>query len=673
MPQLEIKGYGVIDIPENPGRSYTTSEDFVEVVNAFHNNPMSGRHYDGKRRAWSVDGFQPVNNTLGDSIYNTAFDMFDPGTDDELARRDAIRHANQVRQVAEFMPGLGEGMDLSESKAAFGRGQYLEGTVLGIAGAIGIVPGLGDAGKKALNNPGVRDAAVGIQRKLTDLWHGSPHSFDRFDLSKIGTGEGAQAYGHGLYLAEDQRVASSYLPGQEAQTRITSVIDPDGNVVSYGIGDTLANDKAALESEAIVALDRTAWDFDRSLAQLRGAQKNSQDPQAFDSVIQEVERLKSAGYKPNTGNLYQVEANVDPDTLLDWDKPLSEQPQIVAKLREAADIHPGLSDALQDFELKSSTGQTVIGVLQDSLGTPERASRELNALGIPGIRYLDATSRAAGEGTSNYVIFDDSLLNITSRNGEPVTGEARAQAMQEMGLDMSQAARMQRAQEMGFDTSAPVYHGSPDFRPVSESGEFSARTMNAYNRPLGEHESVPQATYFARDRGTAATYADDKRAWDYQNAEPEVFEGYISPGNALEINARGQTFRDIPVARIREQIPEAQQAEFERLVEAYSDPTNIGRLRTGDIETIAPMLGYDSFKISNVVDDYTGKGKPTTIQGVFDPSRIRSVNAAFDPAKKDSSNLLASPGAIGAGAAVVGGAAYQSEQRNKRRRQRRGS
>ena len=32
-------------------------------------------------------------------------------------------------------------------------------------------------------------------------YHGSPHSFDQFDTSKIGTGEGEQAYGHGLYFA----------------------------------------------------------------------------------------------------------------------------------------------------------------------------------------------------------------------------------------------------------------------------------------------------------------------------------------------------------------------------------------------------------------------------------------------------------------------------------------
>ena len=34
-------------------------------------------------------------------------------------------------------------------------------------------------------------------------YHGSPHDFERFDTSKIGTGEGAQSYGHGLYFAEN--------------------------------------------------------------------------------------------------------------------------------------------------------------------------------------------------------------------------------------------------------------------------------------------------------------------------------------------------------------------------------------------------------------------------------------------------------------------------------------
>ena len=38
-------------------------------------------------------------------------------------------------------------------------------------------------------------------------YHSSPHDFERFDLSKIGTGEGAQVYGHGLYFAENPAVS----------------------------------------------------------------------------------------------------------------------------------------------------------------------------------------------------------------------------------------------------------------------------------------------------------------------------------------------------------------------------------------------------------------------------------------------------------------------------------
>ena len=41
-------------------------------------------------------------------------------------------------------------------------------------------------------------------------YHGSPHRFDKFTLDKIGTGEGAQAYGWGLYFAGNKEVADWY-------------------------------------------------------------------------------------------------------------------------------------------------------------------------------------------------------------------------------------------------------------------------------------------------------------------------------------------------------------------------------------------------------------------------------------------------------------------------------
>ena len=41
-------------------------------------------------------------------------------------------------------------------------------------------------------------------------WHGSPHTFQKFDLGAIGTGEGAQAHGWGLYFAQDREVSERY-------------------------------------------------------------------------------------------------------------------------------------------------------------------------------------------------------------------------------------------------------------------------------------------------------------------------------------------------------------------------------------------------------------------------------------------------------------------------------
>ncbi|MFK5282901.1 hypothetical protein ACI3PL_25375, partial [Lacticaseibacillus paracasei] len=55
--------------------------------------------------------------------------------------------------------------------------------------------------RNALAMMGAGMADNGMMKAAT-VWHGSPHKFDKFDASKIGAGEGAQSYGHGLYFAE---------------------------------------------------------------------------------------------------------------------------------------------------------------------------------------------------------------------------------------------------------------------------------------------------------------------------------------------------------------------------------------------------------------------------------------------------------------------------------------
>ena len=49
-----------------------------------------------------------------------------------------------------------------------------------------------------------------IEKKKIEAYHGTPHEVDKFSSSNIGTGEGQQAYGHGLYFAENPEVSKSY-------------------------------------------------------------------------------------------------------------------------------------------------------------------------------------------------------------------------------------------------------------------------------------------------------------------------------------------------------------------------------------------------------------------------------------------------------------------------------
>lgn len=54
------------------------------------------------------------------------------------------------------------------------------------------------------------------------VYHGSPHIFERFDLGKIGTGEGAQSYGRGLYMAQSPSVAKDYQTATSKDKFITA-------------------------------------------------------------------------------------------------------------------------------------------------------------------------------------------------------------------------------------------------------------------------------------------------------------------------------------------------------------------------------------------------------------------------------------------------------------------
>jgi len=228
-------------------------------------------------------------------------------------------------------------------------------------------------------------------------------------------------------------------------------------------------------------------------------------------------------------------------------------------------------------------------------------------------------------------------------------------------LPMDEASRMARAREMGFDVDTPLYHGSPDFRAVEDAGGFTPRTRKHRDNTTDGYIDIPHPTYLSDSRRTAASYADDRRAWDYQNAEPRVIEAVANTGNFLDVNARGRKFSKLPIDDVRGQLPPERHAAFDAAVAAYGDPTTSGTLRTGDLEAIAHAMGYDGFRLRHVVDNYDGTGPSSSVVAVFDPSRIRYPSARFDPAKSDSPDLMA-----GIAAALGTGALLRANNRDER-------
>ena len=271
-----------------------------------------------------------------------------------------------------------------------------------------------------------------------DVYHGTPHRLPptsrnplgEFDASKIGTGEGAQAYGHGIYTAEARPVAEEY-----ASKLSNPVINFANKEPTDAIEKSLLTqyEKLASRTEANYrgqAVDEL-WNIHANPPhhQLYGIPDilKPLSPERLTERLEVINAAKRLG-RPSvgdSGNLYKVDL---PDEMiakmLDWDKPLSQQSESVKKAlsadkrakdslyQNAAEYYRALtSQYAQNAPLHYS-------VEQAENFAQQFASQKLREMGIPGIKYLDEGSRSAGKGTRNFVTFpgEEKKMTILERN-----------------------------------------------------------------------------------------------------------------------------------------------------------------------------------------------------------------------------------------------------------------
>jgi hypothetical protein len=249
-----------------------------------------------------------------------------------------------------------------------------------------------------------------------DVYHGSPYRFPptarnplgEFDASKIGTGEGAQAYGYGIYTAEAPVVAKEY---QLAEATYKTLHGGLTNKQEF-VADMLSQGRPEMS-----ILDLYAQKYGGS----------------FDDAMKDLIDVKEI-YK-KSGNLYKADL---PDEkigkMLDWDAPLSKQPENVQNwLKDTYNPYKSQLSA-KDVGGNEPTGSLIYNRLQELMSEGKKsdaftnqanfgavnASKEMADFGIPGIKYLDEGSRAKGEGTRNFVVFpgEEKSMRILERNGE---------------------------------------------------------------------------------------------------------------------------------------------------------------------------------------------------------------------------------------------------------------
>ncbi len=242
-------------------------------------------------------------------------------------------------------------------------------------------PVLGGAASFVLNSAIPPKGALGM-----NVWQGGPHKYGpkgaSESLQHMSKGEGQQAYGWGRYDAGAKGTAKQY---QETLTDLRA-------------------------SKANSALSKAGGDVDVAIQQtkakidgIRSLPNQGNDPAAQSRFIQsgeetlaELNALKAGG---NLGEGYLYKHDLPDEDIaryLDWDKPLSEQPESVRAALKLGNF-PGAERARASI-IADDTGEWFLSALDADMGSQQAASEALGKVGIPGLKYYDGMSRNVESG-----------------------------------------------------------------------------------------------------------------------------------------------------------------------------------------------------------------------------------------------------------------------------------
>ena len=390
-------------------------------------------------------------------------------------------------------------------------------------------------------------------------WHGSPHDFDVFDLGAIGTGEGAQVHGWGLYFAQQKSVGEGYREGLTGgKWRVShgdEVYEFDydtGDLIHEGTGSLMSNDDP--ETLAIEAFIGSSADKYEALNILENALEDKR--RMFfpgEALDEEVGRIEDAiellenewsrfDVEPS-GSLFQVEIP-DNDVLLDEQLSFDKQPEKVQEaLKRIADEMRSAEEGSPEVEFAeiyhTMNGGEIYETLIDILGDPEESSRLLNEHGVKGITYDGQRDGRC------FVIFDDEAIEIIEKFNQRMNsirkGSITPQASGRRVISLfEQADESTFLHEMGHmflmdleDLSVIDATSAEDLATVQDWATWQEGQAKEYEDTPWQKEFAERekAILAAKKRGDVVEVRKLKREWE-QERFARGFERYLETGKA---------------------------------------------------------------------------------------------------------------------------------------------
>ena len=314
-------------------------------------------------------------------------------------------------------------------------------------------------------------------------FHGSPGNFDEFKLSKINTGEGAQAFGYGLYFTDSKDIAKfykdsiSYQKGIEGQSltydgKIVDVRDMQNlNVglrkVMGALSDAIPmNYPIKKDPEGLVkkTVKSLAKKYRQQIKDLRsgemgdftdstGFSNNERSALDLEKQLNEIEKVDLSKVGELDPKTYEVKINAVMDDLINYDIPLGQQSDniknILNKMKSEVTVDDGINLGIDPFDYGGSEKKAIEATKNLLFGKDEDVVRFLNnwaairgeqatgekllaKYGAKGIVYKADQGVGARNvpetGKNNYVIFDDKIIDIMAKYG--IVGAIGVSAMQ---------------------------------------------------------------------------------------------------------------------------------------------------------------------------------------------------------------------------------------------------